>query len=291
VFFAAAEHGRRRFESSKNSHRESLVCLRGFTLVELLAIVSVLVMVGIAISSSLAGTKPASAGFVCMNNLRQLGSAWKMYADDFGGNLVYNHDAPQNSPGHESWVGGWLDYSATNPDNTNTALLVNHSLYPHGAYLGAYLSDAALFRCPADASVVTIAGRTAHRVRSYSMNNTFGQGSRSWSGSSKFTQHVKLNDVRHPSKLFVLIEENNASINDGCFFVDTDVLWQMVDFPAAYHNSGCNLVFVDGHTEQHRWTDRRTTPVVPPGTLMPLNINFPVDLDIQWLQQHTSELP
>lgn len=271
---------------------------RGFTLVELLAIVSVLLLLGIALTSTLASTKSGSAGFVCMNNLRQLGSAWKMYADDSGGNLVYNTDGGSAGtiPSARSWVAGWLDFNGGQPSgsgaDTNVLMLINHDSYPYGAYLGPYLNgDATVFRCPADDSVVSIAGRPYHRVRSYSMNNTFGPGSRMWTVPSKYTHHLTLSDVKHPSQLFIIIEEHKGSINDGCFLSDPDTAWQMIDRPAAYHNSGCNFVFVDGHTEQHRWTDFRTTPVPEPGFLMPLNVNLPGDLDIPWLQQHAAEMP
>lgn len=275
-----------------NSSREELTSRLGFTLVELLAILTVLTLLGMAFTSTFASTKSGSAGFVCMNNLRQLGSAWKMYADDSNAGLVYNKDGSQSgkSLGDQCWVGGWLDYSGGS-DNTNTALLVNHQLYPFAAYLGPYLKDATIFKCPADESVANIAGHTYPRVRSYSMNNTFGVGSRMWTIPSRFAQHVNLSDVKHPSQLFIFIEEHNGSINDPCFLSDPDTAWQMIDYPAAYHNSGCNLVFVDGHTEQHRWIDSRTTPIAPPGTLLPLNQNLPGDLDVQWLQQHADERP
>jgi prepilin-type processing-associated H-X9-DG protein len=263
-----------------------------FTLIELLAMVSVLGIMAIAIASSMANTRPSTAGLVCMNNLRQLGSAWKMYADDSGGNLVYNTDGTQSgtTASNPSWVGGWLDYSSS-PDNTNTALLVNHTLYPYAAHFGPYLKDATVFKCPADGSFAKIAGHSYHRVRSYSMNNTFGPGSRMWTLPSAFTHHLTLSDVKHPSQLFIIIEEHNGSINDGCFFSDPDTAWQIVDFPAAYHNSASNLVFVDGHAEQHRWVNPWTIPVAPPGTLIPLNENLPGDLDVAWLQQHAAERP
>ena len=45
-------------------------------------------------------------------------------------------------------------------DNTNTAMLVDHEIYPYGAYLGPYIKVPALFKCPADLSTAQIFGRS-----------------------------------------------------------------------------------------------------------------------------------
>ena len=265
----------------------------GFTVVELLAVIAMVsLLVVIVLAPSLASTRPGTATLVCMNNLRQLGSAWQMYADDYNGHLVYNRDGIQNGrvAGDESWVGGWQDYSPANTDNTNTALLTDHSQYPHGAYFGPYLKSAEAFKCPADGSIVTIGNQQFHRVRSYSMNNTFGQEARMWAGRSRYTLHTNLSNIKFPSQVFVLLEESNGTINDGCFFSDPDTLWEIVDYPADYHDASGNFVFADGHAELHRWRDSRTMPVLPPGSYIPVNQNLPGDVDIYWLAQHVSEL-
>ena len=58
----------------------------------------------------------------------------------------------------------------------------------------------------------------------------------------------------------------------------------------SYHDGADNFVFADGHSESHKWLDPRTTPPINPGQFIPLNISIPGDVDIDWLQQHTSEL-
>lgn len=265
---------------------------RGFTAVELIIVLGVLALLSLMFASALASTKPGTATITCINNLRQLGNAWQMYADDNNGNLVYNRDGTSNGRviGDECWVGGWLDFTLANTDNTNTALLLDHVQFPNGAYFGPYLKSAEIFRCPADDSAVTIGNQRFRRIRSYSMNNYFGQEARTWTTPSRFISHTNLSSIKLPSQVFVLLEELNSSINDGCFFSDPDTYWQLIDYPADYHHTSGDFVFADGHTELHRWRDPRTTPVLPPGILLPLNVNLPGDVDIKWLQQHIAEL-
>ena len=222
----------------------------------------------------------------CLNNHRQLVAAWKMYADDNQGRLVYNRDGTKAGvlQGDESWVAGWLDISSST-DNTNTIFLTRHDLVPYGAYLGPYVKSASIFKCPADKTSVNIGGQWKLRVRSVSMNNFFGEKSRSWISPGRYIVHTNLTQIKSPVTQFVFLDEQEVSINDGCFFSDPDTSYHLVDFPASHHDSACTFSFVDGHGEMHRWVDARTMPASPI-----LNLNLPGDVDVPWLQQHASEL-
>ena len=242
------------------------------------------------LAPTLARTKPNSKSFQCQNNLRQLAFAWKMYADDNNGGLVYNRDGGNvgKSLGNEGWVAGWLDYTAST-DNTNTALLIDHSQYPYGAYLGPYVKSASPFKCPADRSTSLVGGSFKPRVRSISMNNHVGTGSRTWnSPSPRYPLCTDATQLKSPAYMFVFLDEREDCINDGCFFADPDNLYQLVDFPASYHDNAGSFSFADGHSEIHRWKDRRTMPVLQPGQGLTLNVNLPGDVDVLWLAQRAA---
>jgi prepilin-type processing-associated H-X9-DG protein len=259
---------------------------QGFTVVELLAIIAVLGVLGSVMVGSMAGTRGGVAAVQCRNNLRQLVAGWRMYADDNEGMLVYNLDGSQAglSGGSRAWVAGWLDFG-NSPQNTNTAMLVDHLRYPYGAFLGPYVKDPALFKCPADRTEVPIAGKRLPRVRSVSLNNYLGINSRAWN-SQPNSIFISLSQIKSPKDQFVILDERADSINDGLFFSDASTLWQLIDYPGAYHNGSGSFSFADGHVETHRWNDPRTNPILQPGQLLPLNQNLPGDLDILWLQQH-----
>jgi prepilin-type processing-associated H-X9-DG protein len=258
---------------------------------------------------ALAKAKSRTLGIQCMQNLRQMGYGWAMYADDQDTRLVWNPDGSDtgkvnNKP---SWAGGWLDFS-TSTDNTNTEFLVSYGSRAGkwGGILGSYVArNTKIFKCAADRAAVGIFGKQLARVRSISAN-TFMNGVRtdgklnSWS-SSKFRTFRKTSDFIKPTaaNAWILLDEREDSINDACFGIDmpkcldqndnpTPNSFSIVDYPASYHNRAAGFAFADGHSEIHKWLDARTCPTLKPGQALPLNQASPKNADVAWLAQRTS---
>jgi prepilin-type N-terminal cleavage/methylation domain-containing protein/prepilin-type processing-associated H-X9-DG protein len=263
----------------------------GFTLVELVVVVAMVGLLTTMLAPAMARTKPSSASFQCLNNLRQLVFAWKMYADDNNGGLVYNRSGGVGkSWGSETWVGGWLDYTAST-DNTNTGLLIDHDNCPYCAFLGPYVKNPLAFKCPADRSTALMAGGPMPRVRSVSINNCVGTGTSTVGKyDPRFPLCSNFAQIKLPAYMFVILDEREDSINDGCFSTDPNSLYRIVDYPASYHNNAGSFSFADGHTEIHLWKDPRTRPVLQPGQLLTLNVILSGDKDVLWLAQHAAGL-
>jgi prepilin-type processing-associated H-X9-DG protein len=68
---------------------------------------------------------------------------------------------------------------------------------------------------------------------------------------------VKSTEIRRPDRVFTFMDEDEASIPGGAFFVlakwNTD-FWYMIP---GYRDKGCgaNVAFADGHALPHRWKD------------------------------------
>jgi len=62
----------------------------GFTLIELLVVMAILAILASLLLPVLGRAKGKAQGIACLNNLRQLALAWKMYPDDNDGRLVPN---------------------------------------------------------------------------------------------------------------------------------------------------------------------------------------------------------
>jgi len=259
-------------------------------LIELLVVIAIIAILAAMLLPALARARQKTQGIYCMNNTKQLTLAWWMYGDDNNGKLAPNRDGTMvgSSPANAAWVGGWLDFTPGNRDNTNVAMLVNHDLYPFGAYLGPYVKAPGSFKCPADHAVAQIGAQSLPRVRSVSMNNFVGDLSRTWTSPSRFQLNAKFATIKAPSNLFVLLDEREDGINDGWFASNPDTRYNIIDFPASYHGNACGFSFADGHSEIHRWRDPRTMPVVQAGTPLPLNQNYANDQDIDWLAQHAA---
>jgi len=121
-------------------------------------------------------------------------------------------------------------------------------------------------------------------------------GQRGGPYTSAYRQFNKISEIvsPKPSEAFVFIDEREDSMNDGWFPINMDGFdprnpkaYQIVDYPADWHNQAANLSFVDGHGETWRWRDPRTTPPHTRGYLT-LGVSSTNNPDVARLQAATS---
>jgi hypothetical protein len=183
-----------------------------------------------------------------------------MYYQDNGGLLVQSY--PQNNT--NAWVLGDM----RNPSEAlNTDLIRQGKIFP-------YSRDVALYHCPTDEGV-TIANKKIASVRSYSMNSFMGGRSAQAAPLIPPTADgfvpffSRDSELRRPSQMWVLLDEDERSINDGFFVTDpTARMWY--DFPAISahrHDFSFGLAMADGHSEIWRYHDPTTRGLAANQTL------------------------
>jgi len=264
-----------------------------FTLLELLVVIAIIGILAALLLPVLARAKGAAQGRYCMNNGNQLIKAVHLYATDYEDWLPPNPEHGTNS----SWVAGTMKIAT---QATNTLFLTD----PRFAKLAPYTGrSAAIYRCPADKSTVTIAGVKYPRVRTFSMSQAVGtkplpppqavdgpwltgtyghKANQPWRTYGRFADMVK----PPPSGLWVLLDEDEYGINDAQFAVSMRIPTHWVDMPGTYHNFACGIAFADGHSEIHKWTDPRTA--LGPKVNQQGSRDQTGNKDILWLQGRTS---
>ena len=139
--------------------------VRGFTRTDLCGAIAAVCIIAGLVLPVLARSNNGSSRAVCFNNLKQMGMAMNMYADDYRDYLAFCNWDGGNSPGP-----GWL-YSGTVANlNPTTPLYRNNAVGPweSGAWFN-YINDPKAYLCPLDVQLSNYPQR-ANQLSSYVMD-------------------------------------------------------------------------------------------------------------------------
>jgi len=257
-----------------NSHTSS-PSRPAFTLIELLVVIAIIAILAAMLLPALAKAKQRATTAACLNNQKQLGLAWMMYAEDNNDRIVGFNTwplSPMNWRTDTRYVVVTPPPGASAEDQLIYKVRMGYKqpqTKPPGASaidgpLFKYAPNADIMHCPGDKRYQKPVGK-GFAWDSYSgVNGLNGEDDPSPPANNK--RLLKRTQVLHPSERFLWVEgADGRGENIGS--------WKMADYgravvnfsdakfrdsPAAFHVTSATFSFADGHAESHKWLDGST---------------------------------
>lgn len=208
---------------------------KAFTLIELLVVIAIIAILAAILFPVFAQAREAARGVACLSNMRQMGLAITLYADDSDGVLPMDS---HSGGGRHSWI---------------------ETLQP-------YVKTRLIYRCPGDPSVnftQPLPGERTTRRTSYGTNFymtafvTDPDDPQPNTGTSGFTS---LSSVATPASTIYIAEiAKNLRIDHfhPAWWYDSnpDFIYMQPEqeLNLRQHREGSNYVYLDGSARLRRW--------------------------------------
>jgi prepilin-type N-terminal cleavage/methylation domain-containing protein/prepilin-type processing-associated H-X9-DG protein len=202
---------------------------RGFTLIELLVVIAIIAILAAILFPVFAKAREKARQTSCLNNLRQIGTAFRMYTQDYDERWPLNAYTLAGGAGSGSTAAG-------------TTELWYHTLVP-------YMKNYQIFKCPS--ATYDAFPASGGSKPNYSSSSAYGWPA--WHvGTTQYTLLSGVADAQIEDQV------NTVCVGDSAGYYrvtgQRDGLYNeaLVD---PRHNDGCNFAFCDGHAKWLKATE------------------------------------
>ena len=244
------------------SNRESRLhgAAGAFSLTELLVVMVMIALMAALMLPAVSKAKQQTTAAACLNNQKQLVSAFHMYTLENSDRIVQMADY---NTGADVWpAGGFWGGPQTAPESWNgqsdalsavqTGLKSSNAFYFYCTAMEAY-------HCPGDSRMLNHPSFHACNGWAYDSyartQNLGGEPYDDYWGAG--ATYVKMSAVAVPGATFAMIEDADwRGYNVGTWCVNwtgDSFSWQ--NPLAMWHINVGSIAFADGHAELHKWTD------------------------------------
>lgn len=201
--------------------------VRGFTLIELLVVIAIIAILAAILFPVFAKAREKARQATCQSNLRQIGTAMRMYAADYDGRPPFYH--PPTLP--------------TTADPRDSSYLYMHAWYDA---MMPYVKNLQILVCPSSSDRppidLEIGGQHYAYWATYAMNWRCY-----WWGAAAGTLGPRpLDDYTYPSEIIWMIDGNRPWF----FWLWGSNYWYGTDI--TRHNDGFDVLCMDGHVKYIR---------------------------------------
>jgi len=260
---------KRKFIFSRNGEE-------GFTLVELLVVISIIALLMAILLPALGRAREMGKRAVCLVHIKQLQLAWIIYCDEKNDKVPSGDVWYSWMPGFPPELGGpqlsWFEWPHPFPHSMPPNTATNYTAaYPTNCVeigqckqrewyhaideglLFRYIKDYRIYRCPVGNKGEFQTYSTVHSIKTW-------LGS---AGPGSFSRTIKLkSQIKRTSERVVFVDQGKAT--KGGSYLPYDKYGGLTYgwTPPARHGIGTTFSFADGHAEYKKWTDPHTLKVI-----------------------------
>jgi prepilin-type N-terminal cleavage/methylation domain-containing protein/prepilin-type processing-associated H-X9-DG protein len=243
---------------------------KGFTLIELLVVIAIIAILAAILFPVFAQARDKARQATCTSNLKQIGSAFQLYMQDYDGrapvncNRIGGADTTENYLRNSCWP-GWIS-AVLAPYEKNADIYTCPSKTTGGGWVDPRKNPTVN---PANRLNPAGVNRSSGRPISYTYNeNGLGHQDSTLSGRSEAA-------FQEPASLAIMWDSVNPW-TDCWFATSTCSIWHQRDLCyyfgplpgmsscagqrrdlTAWHSGGLNFLFYDGHVKWNRWEHMR----------------------------------